>query len=187
MTCRGELYDCSWYWGDLDWRWAERLLLLCEDGCFLVRDSRSETHLFTVSYHVQGKVLHTRISLENSRQQLGSQQPFLSIDYRKLTEIIEKSVQQSREGQHEILIHRRGGEAEASRVHLKTPLTKRELLPSLQYLCRFAIRTRCSNSSNLEFELISPIVRDYLRHSKWIIPDLEECEKVLKKRALKTF
>ena len=61
-----EIKACSWfvspfpvadpfrYWGDLSWKDAERMLLLCEEGTFLLRDSRSENHLFTLSYRFDG-------------------------------------------------------------------------------------------------------------------------------------
>ncbi|CAL2028484.1 unnamed protein product [Caenorhabditis brenneri] len=175
-----DLYDCDWYWGDLDWKWAERLLLLCPVGYFLIRDSRSETHLFTVSYHFQDKVYHSRLSLEDSRRNLGRRQPYISRDYRNLVEIIERALEQSHNGQQEMLHYRRGHEAEAARVNLTRPLTKRELLPSLQYLCRFAYRS--NPQAPPPTSGTPPTILNYLNDPKWIIPDLKTCEEQLKLR-----
>uniref|UniRef100_A0A1I7UZR1 SH2 domain-containing protein n=1 Tax=Caenorhabditis tropicalis TaxID=1561998 RepID=A0A1I7UZR1_9PELO len=174
-----DLYGCDWYWGDLDWKWAERLLLLCPVGYFLIRDSRSETHLFTVSYHFQDKVYHSRLSLEDSRRNLGSRQPYVSRDYRNLVEIIERALEQSHNGQQEMLHYRRGREAEAARVNLTRPLTKRELLPSLQYLSRYTIR---AIPQQMSMDTVPPKILKYLNDSKWIIPDLKKCEEQLKRR-----
>ncbi|CBX32993.1 LOW QUALITY PROTEIN: Protein CBG19761 [Caenorhabditis briggsae] len=237
-----DLYDCDWYWGDLDWKWAERLLLLCPVGYFLIRDSRSETHLFTVSYHAEDKVYHSRLSLEDSRQNLGSRRPYVSRDYRTLVKIIERSLkvdifsffqnstpkkidksifkfpevflaklqknffrisrkpifgffsfffkirpkksiinffQQSLHG-HQMLHFRRGFEADAAHVHLTSPLTKRELLPSLQYLCRFAYRS--APQAPPIPQATPPAILTYLNDSKWVIPDLLKCEEQLKRR-----
>ncbi|CAB07386.2 SH2 domain-containing protein [Caenorhabditis elegans] len=177
-----DLYDCDWYWGDLDWKWAERLLLLCPIGYFLIRDSRSETHLFTVSYHFQDRVYHSRLSLEDSRRNLGSRQPYVSRDYWNLVEIIERSLEQSLTGQQEMLHYRRGHEAEAARVNLTRPLTKRELLPSLQYLCRFTLKTSQQKPPTPKTAPLPPTILKYLSDSKWIIPDLKKCEEQLKLR-----
>ncbi|CAB3410523.1 unnamed protein product [Caenorhabditis bovis] len=177
-----ELYDFGWYWGDLEWKWAERLLLMCPDGYYLVRDSRSESHLFSVSYKFEGKVLHTRISFERSQFHLGRQQPFLFNDYQRLGQLIQDSVEITRNGHHEMLVHRRGGEAEASRLKFTNPLMRRDLLPSLQYLCRFAIRTRLAANQLDTLPQMPPAVLKYVKDPKWIIPDLEACEQVLEQR-----
>uniref|UniRef100_A0A8R1HS61 SOCS box domain-containing protein n=1 Tax=Caenorhabditis japonica TaxID=281687 RepID=A0A8R1HS61_CAEJA len=81
-----------------------------------------------------------------------------------------------------MLHYRRGREAEAARVNLTLPLTKRELLPSLQYLCRYSIRTNTSNRRLNELEEAPPTILKYLRDPKWIIPDLPDCERQLKLR-----
>ncbi|CAI2293813.1 unnamed protein product [Caenorhabditis sp. 36 PRJEB53466] len=176
-----DLYHVDWYWGDVHWKWAERLLNLCPVGYFLIRDSKSDTHLFSVSFRTEEKVYHTRLSLEDSRRNLGSRQPYVSRDYRRLVEIIERAVQQSQDGEQEMLHYRRGHEAEAARVHLTRPLNKRQLMPSLQYLCRFAIRSQQPPVRISDLLAPRPVVT-YLSDPKWIIPDLRECEVQLKNK-----
>ena len=78
-----------------------------------------------------------------------------------------------------MLHYRRGHEAEAARVNLTRPLTKRELLPSLQYLCRYTFRSAPQKATPIE---APPTILKYLNDSKWIIPDLNYCEKQLKLR-----
>lgn len=90
--------------------------------------------------------------------------------------------QQSLTGQQEMLHYRRGHEAEAARVNLTRPLTKRELLPSLQYLCRFTLKTSQQKPPTPKTAPLPPTILKYLSDSKWIIPDLKKCEEQLKLR-----
>ncbi|VDN20294.1 unnamed protein product [Cylicostephanus goldi] len=157
------------YWGDLSWRNAEKLLLLCEEGSFLVRDSHSENHLFTISYKHENKVLHSRVEISGQYAHLGGP---LSLER-------SESISFTRE--RDILIHRRGAEAEASGIHLRYPLSRIQLLPRLQYLCRLKIRllTRADKLSTLQ---LPPPLLAYVSDPKFLIPNIRECLQVLEER-----
>ncbi|CAJ0595259.1 unnamed protein product [Cylicocyclus nassatus] len=106
-----ELKACPWYWGDLSWRNAEKLLLLCEEGSFLVRDSHSENHLFTISYKHGNKVLHSRVEISGQYAHLGG--PLSLERSESVVELLKHAVQISFTRERDILIHRRASSAVA--------------------------------------------------------------------------
>uniref|UniRef100_A0A1I7X1L7 Suppressor of cytokine signaling 7 n=1 Tax=Heterorhabditis bacteriophora TaxID=37862 RepID=A0A1I7X1L7_HETBA len=174
-----ELKACSWYWGDLPWRTAERLLMKCDDGSFLVRDSRSENHLFTVSYRHLDKIYHSRVEICGQFVHLGG--PLSLQRSGSVVELLQSVVQTSMSDVRHILMHRRGTEAETSEIHLKYPLSRFSLLPRLQYLCRLCIRKRCHQCDIENLPLPSPLIA-YVSDPKYLIPDIDQCVTLLESR-----
>ncbi|KHJ92594.1 SH2 domain protein [Oesophagostomum dentatum] len=167
------------YWGDLSWRNAEKLLLLCEDGSFLVRDSHSDNHLFTISYKHEDRVLHSRVEISGQYAHLGG--PLSLERSESVVELLKHAVQISFTRERDILIHRRGAEAEASGIHLRYPLSRLQLLPRLQYLCRLKIRL-LSRTEKLSTLPLPPSLIAYVSDPKFLIPNVKECLKVLEER-----
>ncbi|PAV57811.1 hypothetical protein WR25_20143 [Diploscapter pachys] len=169
-----DVKQCPWYWGDIKWKDAERLLLLCSNGTFLLRDSHSDRFLFTVSYKINEKVYHSRIRLNDG---------FVNVKGTNCAvRLLEQEIEKSRSGERHMLMHKRGAEAEASEVQLTQPLSRLQLLPSLQYLCRLHIRLHFHPVKQMPAALqrLSPKLRTYVSDSKFIIPDLNYCYEILK-------
>lgn len=57
-----KLLQSSWYWGNMSWRDAEKVLLRQPPGTYLVRDSASDRYVFTISYCTKHSVHHTRLA-----------------------------------------------------------------------------------------------------------------------------
>ncbi|ETN77574.1 SH2 domain protein [Necator americanus] len=188
-----ELKACPWYWGDLSWRNAEKLLMLCEEGSFLVRDSHSDNHLFTVSYRHEGlfvsdvisfendsyRVLHSRVEISGQFAHLGG--PLSLERSESIVDLLKHAVQISFTRERDILIHRRGAEAEASGIQLRYPLSRLQLLPRLQYLCRLRIRL-LSRADQLSTLPLPPPLLAYVSDPKFLIPNIRECLKFLEDR-----
>ncbi|KJH44379.1 SH2 domain protein [Dictyocaulus viviparus] len=164
------------YWGDLPWRAAEKLLLLCDNGSFLVRDSHSDSHLFTVSYKHSDKVFHSRVEINGQYAHLGG--PLSLERSESVVDLLQHAIHISYSHERDILMHRRGAEAEASEIQLRHPLSRLALLPRLQYLCRLQIRLS-TNSNRIRLLPLPPPLLDYVSDPKYLIPNIKECIKVL--------
>ncbi|KAJ1356109.1 hypothetical protein KIN20_013755 [Parelaphostrongylus tenuis] len=174
-----ELKACPWYWGDLSWRTAEKLLLLCENGSFLVRDSHSDNHLFTVSYRHRDRVFHSRVEISGQFAHLGG--PLSLERSESVVDLLKHAIQISYSHERDILMHRRGAEAEASEIQLRHPLSRLALLPRLQYLCRLRIRLLTGLNELGSLPLPPPLL-EYVSDPKFLIPNIKECIEVLEIR-----
>ncbi|WKX88495.1 hypothetical protein Q1695_008270 [Nippostrongylus brasiliensis] len=83
--------------------------------------------------------------------------------------------------ERDILMHRRGAEAEASGIRLQYPLSRLSLLPRLQYLCRLSIRL-VARREQLSTLPLPPKLLAYVADPKYLIPDIKECLRVLEDR-----
>ncbi|XGW24646.1 hypothetical protein V3C99_006235 [Haemonchus contortus] len=156
-----ELKTCPWYWGDLSWKNAEKLLLLCEDGSFLVRDSHSDNHLFTVSYKYSGKVYHSRVEISGQHIHLGA--PFSMERPESIADLLKHAIQVSYGRERDILMYRRGDEADSSEIRLQYPLS---LMATIFALSSGALPAaiavfRISGNRSL------PVLREITRKQKW--------------------
>ncbi|VDM94365.1 unnamed protein product, partial [Onchocerca ochengi] len=61
----------SWYWGNMSWRDAEKVLMNQLPGTYLVRDSASDRYIFTISYRTKHSVHHTRLAQHGGNFCLG--------------------------------------------------------------------------------------------------------------------
>uniref|UniRef100_A0A7I4XS06 tRNA modification GTPase TrmE n=1 Tax=Haemonchus contortus TaxID=6289 RepID=A0A7I4XS06_HAECO len=174
-----ELKTCPWYWGDLSWKNAEKLLLLCEDGSFLVRDSHSDNHLFTVSYKYSGKVYHSRVEISGQHIHLGA--PFSMERPESIADLLKHAIQVSYGRERDILMYRRGDEADSSEIRLQYPLSRLSLLPRLQYLCRLKIRLAVRDDQLSSLPL-PPNLLAYVADPKFLVPNIRECLRVLELR-----
>ncbi|VDM83833.1 unnamed protein product [Strongylus vulgaris] len=160
--------------------------MLCEEGSFLVRDSHSDNHLFAISYKHEDKVLHSRVETSGQYAHLGG--PLSLERSESVVELLKHAVQVSTSlnmisftKERDILIHRRGAEAEASGIHLRYPLSRIQLLPRLQYLCRLKIRL-LSRPDKLSSLPLPPPLLAYVSDPKFLIPNMRECLRVLEER-----
>ena len=56
-----KLYTANYYWGPISYAQSEKLLKDRENGSFLVRDSKNERFLFTVTYKSNDYIYHIRM------------------------------------------------------------------------------------------------------------------------------
>lgn len=96
-------------------------------------------------------------------------------------ECLEYFFQISNTHERDILMHRRGAEAEASGIRLQFPLSRLSLLPRLQYLCRLAIRLTARREQLATLPL-PPKLLAYVADPKFLIPNIRECLQVLEER-----
>jgi len=138
------LYSRVWYWGPLTSKETEKILENKEDGAFLVRDSSDDKYLYSLSFRLGGRTLHTRIEYLGNvfslyhrvlNRQSGS--------YESVEELIEQTMSKSRQGNHDLLRRpgRPGHPPEYVSIKLLHPVSRYSTVPSLQFLARFAIRT----------------------------------------------
>uniref|UniRef100_A0A0K0EJX7 SH2 domain-containing protein n=1 Tax=Strongyloides stercoralis TaxID=6248 RepID=A0A0K0EJX7_STRER len=66
-----ELRKCQWYWGSISSREAENLLTNEPPGTFLVRDSRNENYIYSLTFKTEGNIIHSRLAKYNGYYCLG--------------------------------------------------------------------------------------------------------------------
>ncbi|CAJ0919050.1 unnamed protein product, partial [Mesorhabditis belari] len=166
------LKRCPWYWGDITWSEAESLLLPCPEGTYLLRDSRNDSHIFTVSWRSREKVLHSR-SLLYWNAKSGPD----------ITKILEKAIRESQSGEANLLMHRRGEADQAELCTITMPLSRFDLFPqSLSYLCRLELRLTHDVVSLSRARHVPPRILDYLLEPRFLAPPIEYCVEQIKKR-----
>jgi len=145
----GELKKYPWYWGAISPETATRLLRARRAGTFLLRDSRSECSLFTLSYVAGDGVFHSRIYCFNGRFCLGG--PNALIQSGSLVDFMDQAVHSSDgNGQiptTQIFMHPSSSDPSAQPIELKYPLGRNQFLPSLRYICRLVIRDAIRDTS----------------------------------------
>ena len=129
----------GWYWGPITRVEAEERLQGHDDGTFLVRDSSDDRYLLSLSFRSQGKTLHTRIEYSNGHFSFYSFPDSESEGYRSVVELIQFSMEYSKEGVFCFSRARALG-SPAVPVRLLKPLSRFNHVRSLQHYCRFVIR-----------------------------------------------
>ena len=59
--------DCGWYWGSISGEKAEKLLENEPEGSFIVRDSSDENYIFSLTFKLNGDIIHVRIEHNQGR------------------------------------------------------------------------------------------------------------------------
>ena len=129
----------GWYWGPITRLEAEEHLAGTKDGTFLVRDSSNDRYLLSLSFHSQGKTLHTRIEYCNGNFSFYSFPDADTEGYSSVVELIQRSMQYSRDGVFCFSRARAAG-SPALPVRLLKPFSRYNHVRTLQHYCRFVIR-----------------------------------------------
>ena len=133
------LAQYGWYWGPITRVEAEERLASAKDGTFLVRDSSDDRYLLSLSFHSQGKTLHTRIEYCNGNFSFYSFPDADTEGYPSVVELIQRSMQYSRDGVFCFSRARAAG-SPAVPVRLLKPFSRFNHVQTLQHYCRFVIR-----------------------------------------------
>uniref|UniRef100_A0A182NV28 Suppressor of cytokine signaling 6 n=1 Tax=Anopheles dirus TaxID=7168 RepID=A0A182NV28_9DIPT len=141
---RFDLLQYGWYWGKLTRLAAQKRLAQQVNGTFLVRDSQTEKHQFTVSFRSSGITLHCRIDFENNYWSFsGLTTP---TTYKTMVDLIQDTMKKSQYGvigyvkQDTTLMP-------PFPVRLTRPINRFYEVSSLQHLCRFIIRQKIDAKS----------------------------------------
>lgn len=127
------LAHCVWYWGPASKAQVDAKLDGAPDGSFLVRDSASDRHIFSISFRSVGKTLHARIEYTSSGYKI-----FDHEGYATVKELIEKAIEESEKG---LLCYTKSRSEEPNYpVRLLKPISRYDEVRSLQSLSRFIIR-----------------------------------------------
>ncbi|GJQ70854.1 putative suppressor of cytokine signaling [Trypoxylus dichotomus] len=149
------LRKCGYYWGPITRREAEEKLNNQPDGTFLIRDSASENHLFSLSFRSWGKTLHTRIEYSASRYSICDQRGFVTV-----VELIDKTMQVSRNSVY-CYSRSRTPTDPVYPVRLTLPLSRFMCVRSLRHLCRFVIREHI-NKNDIDKLKLPEAIKSYL-------------------------
>lgn len=133
------LAQYGWYWGPITRVEAEERLAGAKDGTFLVRDSSDDRYLLSLSFHSQGKTLHTRIEYCNGNFSFYSFPDADTEGYPSVVELIQRSMQYSKDGVFCFSRARAVG-SPAVPVRLLKPFSRFNHVRTLQHYCRFVIR-----------------------------------------------
>uniref|UniRef100_A0A182Q6P2 Uncharacterized protein n=1 Tax=Anopheles farauti TaxID=69004 RepID=A0A182Q6P2_9DIPT len=141
---RFDLLQYGWYWGKLTRLAAQKRLAQQVNGTFLVRDSQTEKHQFTVSFRSSGITLHCRIDFENNYWSFsGLTTP---TPYKTMVDLIQDTMKKSEYGvigyvkQDTTLMP-------PFPVRLTRPINRFYEVSTLQHLCRFIIRQKIDAKS----------------------------------------
>uniref|UniRef100_A0A915BSA6 TrmE-type G domain-containing protein n=1 Tax=Parascaris univalens TaxID=6257 RepID=A0A915BSA6_PARUN len=158
--------QCSWYWGNMSWLEAEKVLMDYALGTYLIRDSASDRYIFTISYRTANSVHHTRLPQHGGKFCLGG--PNSLVRSESLMAFVE-TLQRCGERGVCLLMHEKGDRAATQTMALNKALHRHELLPPLKYLCRVVIRHAVSPSSLSKLPLPPKILR-YVQDPRYLVP-----------------
>ncbi|XP_066251378.1 suppressor of cytokine signaling 2 [Euwallacea similis] len=123
-----------WYWGPVSKQLVEAKLEGAPDGSFLVRDSASDRHIFSISFRSVGKTLHTRIESTESGYKVFDHKGFETVK-----DLIDEAIKIS--AKETIFCYTRSLGLEPNYpVRLLKPISRYDEVRSLQNLSRFVIR-----------------------------------------------
>ncbi|XP_050311614.1 suppressor of cytokine signaling 6 [Anthonomus grandis grandis] len=129
-----------WYWGPVSKALVEQRLKGAPDGAFLVRDSASERHVFSITFRSVGKTLHARIEHTQTGYKMFGHQGFKTVK-----DLIDDALRISLE--KGLFCYTKGPDDSPNfPVRLLTPVSRYEEVRSLQHLARFIIRQHISIS-----------------------------------------
>ncbi|ENN70913.1 phosphatidylinositol 3-kinase regulatory subunit alpha [Dendroctonus ponderosae] len=149
-----------WYWGPVSKSLVEAKLEGAPDGSFLVRDSASDRHIFSISFRSVGKTLHSRIEHTNSGFRVFDHKCFDTV-----RELIEQAVKISSEEQVFCYTKSQGMEPNYP-VRLLKPISRYDEVRSLQSLSRFVIRQHI-NVNDIENLCLPVTLIQYLREENY--------------------
>jgi len=139
----------GWYWGPLDREETERKLRPHPSGSFLVRDSKNEHHLYTLSFKQDELILHTRIEFVNGLFTFFlDEAKAMKTGKPSVEELIEASIKDGVDGEFGDM--RRGGRHSQHltiRIKLEHPVSRFSEVRSLQFLCKFVLRTHINREN----------------------------------------
>lgn len=130
-----KLKKMGWYWGSISPEYAAKLLDDEQDGSFLVRDSTSECHIFSMTYKLDGQIHHTRIEHSKGYFSFGRSPKFFCPT---IVDFIEQAIEYSHNGKRLFFLHRDPSMEGPIRFRM-IPLSRLKGTSSLKHLCRFAI------------------------------------------------
>ncbi|VIO96758.1 Uncharacterized protein BM_BM3929 [Brugia malayi] len=157
----------SWYWGNMSWKDAEKVLMSQLPGTYLVRDSASDRYIFTISYRTKHSVHHTRLAQHGGNFCLGG--PNSLVKANSLVSFIENSLQSCCKRRICMLMHPKSDSTGIETLELNHLLRRHELLPSLKYLCRVVIRNCVEKELLASLPLPSNMIC-YLEDPKYFVP-----------------
>uniref|UniRef100_A0A0N5BZP1 Cytokine-inducible SH2-containing protein n=1 Tax=Strongyloides papillosus TaxID=174720 RepID=A0A0N5BZP1_STREA len=164
-----ELRKCQWYWGGISSREAEDLLATQPPGTFLVRDSRNENYIYSLTFKTEDNIIHSRLAKYNGYYCLGG--PHSLIKSQSIIQFIEKTIEYSKNiRQHCLLMHSNDHlNNGAEQIFLLYPLKRTNLMPSLKYWCRISVRNHIVDVGRIKSLPIPIILQKYLMEKKYLM------------------
>lgn len=139
---------------------AEEKLCSQPDGSFLVRDSASQTYLFTISFRCFGLILHSRIKYLYGKYSVTDEEKYGSV-----IELIADGMSKSKNAIFSFSTWNGSGGPSVP-VRLIQPVSRFTHVQSLQHLCRFVIRKYIAISNIQELPL-PEILKSYLQQAHY--------------------
>lgn len=130
-----KLARMGWYWGSISPEYAAKLLEHEQDGSFLIRDSSSACHIFSMTFKIDGNVHHARIERSNGCYSFTRSRKFFCST---IVDFIEQAIEYSQNGNLLFFLHRDPSEEGPVRLRM-IPFSRMKCLISLKHMCRFAI------------------------------------------------
>ncbi|XP_065162576.1 suppressor of cytokine signaling 6-like [Atheta coriaria] len=152
---RFNLSKHGWYWGPLSKREAQEHLCSEPDGAFLVRDSSSQNHIYTLSLRSYGYTMHTYIEYENGSFKLGP------LERPSVPELINYAQTLSADSILSYSVH-----DPPTPIRLLKPVSRNMEVRSLMHLCRFVVRQHCNVNAIEELPLPATL-KHYLRQGQY--------------------
>lgn len=150
----------GWYWGPLSKEEAEQKLSLQPDGSFLVRDSASQTYLFTISFRCFGRTLHSRIKYLYGKYSVTDEDRYSSV-----IDLIADGMSKSKNDIFSFSTWN-GNSGPVVPVRLIQPVSRFTHVQTLQHLCRFVIRKYIAINNIKELPL-PEILKSYLQQAHY--------------------
>lgn len=133
-----------------------------------MRDSHSDNSIFSISYSTENGVYHSRVSRFNGRFCLGGPNALIRSD--SLIDFVEQTVRTSNEENRlSILMHPSSAEPSARPVQMRVPLSRRQMLPSLKYLCRMVIRHSIREVRHVDTLPLPPKMKKFVKSSTYLL------------------